>query len=74
MTKFMFDSLKSKKIEAELVVPPGTKAFNITFLQRSFHFVSSLSPCLLRKGEVRLEALTEPILGDSHKKMQNRNA
>ena len=56
------------------VVPPNTIAFNITFQQRTSHFVSSFSPCLLRKGELRFEAMTEPNLGVSHKKIQNRSA
>ena len=61
MTNFKLDSLKNKRIEAELVVPPDTIAFNIPFLQRISDFVSSLSPCLLRKGELKFEVLTEPI-------------
>ena len=43
MTNFKFKSLKNKKIRDELVVLHDTTAFNITFLQRTFHFVSLLS-------------------------------
>ena len=68
MTNFKFKSLKNKKIRAELVVLHDTTAFNITFLQRTFHFVSFLSR-LFRKGELRLEAMTEPNLGGSYKKI-----
>ena len=74
MTNVKFDSLKNKKIEAELVVSLSTIAFNITFLHRISHFVSSLSTCQLRKGELRFEALTETISGGSHKTVQNRNS
>ena len=41
-------------------MPPDALVFNIAFLQCTFHFVSSLSPCLLRKGELRFEAMTKP--------------
>ena len=58
MTNFKFKSLKNEKIRDELVVLHDTTGFNITFLQRFFHFVSLLS----------LEALTEPNLGGSYKK------
>ena len=55
-------------------MPSDTIAFNIVFLQRNCYFVSSVSPCQFRKGELRLEAMTEPNFGGSHKKVQNRSA
>ena len=66
MTNFKFKYLKIKKIRAKLVMLLDTIAFNITFLQPTFHFVSSLSLCLFRKGELRFKATTEPNLGGSY--------
>ena len=67
MTNFKFKSLKDKKIRDELVcyttqlhlISPFYSAFFISFL---------CCPRLLRKGELGLEALTEPNLGGSYKK------
>ena len=66
MTNFKFKYLKIKKIRAKLVMLSETIAFIITFLQRTFHFVSLLSHCLFRKGELRFNATTEPNLGGSY--------
>ena len=47
---------KNRNNKAELVVPI---TFNITLLQRISHFASSLSPCLLRKNELRFLWLSQ---------------
>ena len=47
---------KNRNNKAELVV---SITFNITLLQRISHFASSLSPCLLRKNELRFLWLSQ---------------